>query len=340
MEKSEKDIEGLIYDYLAGELSEEKQKELLAWINADDAHQKMFSDAVDFWAIAHVPYFSAQAKKDFSRYFTTPSTLKKQTSKFFLSNRSKWYQIAAAVLLLFVVNFGFFRAGQYMQKDKETVSYCETTVPMGSSTKMVLPDQSVVWLNAGSTFRYSTDFNKSARTVELKGEAYFEVAHDSLKPFIVKSSHLDIRVLGTHFNVKAYEDEENTQVSLVSGKVHVHVNSDDATVSNDINLYPNEQLSYNKAEKTLKIQDVKGSDTYTWIKGKIQFENQTFDRIAKDLERRFNVHIIIESSFLPNEVFTGSFSLDYSFSDIMREIDMDKKYVWMRKGDTIIIGDK
>lgn len=122
---------------------------------------------------------------------------------------------------MIVVSVGtasYYIGTRHNQPKSAALAYFETTTPMGAQTKVVLPDQSVVWVNAGSTLRYGSDFNTNGRSVQLDGEAYFEITRDSLKPFIVKSKRLDIKVLGTSFNVKAYGMDETNRCHSGVGK--------------------------------------------------------------------------------------------------------------------------
>ena len=162
-----------------------------------------------------------------------------------------------------------------------------------------------------------------------------------MRPFVVKSGKLDIRVLGTCFNVKAYDNEETIDVALVSGKVNVHLDDDNKEEkAKDIVLVPNRMISYNKETSQVKMSKVDGASIYAWTNGRIEFDKQPFDRIARDLERKFNVQIRINSESLHKEIFSGSFSADQTLDYILREVDVEKKYTWKQIGNEFIIEDK
>ena len=313
MEIENKHIEDLIYSYLMGDISEEGRNELLQWLETDDAHKQCLSEMADCWATAHVPLFASDMKADFQKHFGALIDPAIPSEK----------------------NIGT----RHNQPKSAALAYFETTTPMGAQTKVVLPDQSVVWVNAGSTLRYGSDFNTNGRSVQLDGEAYFEITRDSLKPFIVKSKRLDIKVLGTSFNVKAYGMDETTDVTLVSGKVNVSLR-DEVAHAGDVTLTPNRKLSFNKQTNKVRVSEVDAKDALSWMDGSLKFSEQPFMSIAKDLERKFNVRIRVESDPLRKEIFSGSFTKDYSLDKILREVDVDHKYVWTRSGDEIIIKDK
>ena len=329
-------IEDILFDYFSDNLSEAEEKELLQWLESDGSHTDILSEMADWWATAHAPAFASDMKSDFETHF---GYLRATTSQKKTGNKMRmWSMIAASVLILILVGTFSF----YMGKNnvKERMAYFETMTPMGTCSKVILPDHSVVWINAGSSLKYSKDFNQKNREVLLNGEAYFEVQPDSLKPFIVKAGVLDIQVLGTHFNVKAYRDEQIMDVALISGKVNVYLNEKDHSGSNGVILEPNRMFSFNKESKCVKIVNINGEDSYAWINGSLKFIEQPFYRIAKDLERKFNVNIRIDSKSLNKEVFSGSFSSGYSLNEILNEVDVDHKYIWKQNGNEIVIRDK
>ena len=192
-------------------------------------------------------------------------------------------------------------------------------------------------MNAGSSLSYNKDFSDKFREVYLKGEAYFEVTPDSLKPFVVKSESLNVKVLGTTFNVRTYEDENLVNVVLRTGRVDVSLNGSNQKV---IELQPNEKLSYNKVNKELEKIPVNADDVCEWINGKMKFTKVPFGILAKDLERRYNVKIVIESKSLREEAFTGSFTSEHTIYDVLREIDVEKQYKWEQTGNVFVICDK
>lgn len=330
-------IEELLFSYFAGELTEDQGKELSDWLDSDEENRQVLFEMADWWATAHVPLFASGRKADFEKHFGSliqPVSQKKQSRRLW----STWGKVAAAVLLLLSVGVTSYRLG-IRKGDDAQLAYFETSAPLGSQSKVVLPDHSVVWVNAGSSLRYSKDFNKKNREIHLEGEAYFEVARDTLKPFVVRSEALSVRVLGTRFNIKAYKDDQTIDVSLVSGKVNVSLD-DKAKHKEEVELRPNRMLSFNKETDRVEVKEINGNNAYDWTNGTLRFEGKSFRQIARDLERKYNIHIRIESKTLEKEVYTGRFSGYYTLDDIFREIDVEHKYVWKQQGDEIWIKDK
>ena len=215
---------------------------------------------------------------------------------------------------------------------------CQMEVPLGSQTKVVLPDGSVVCLNSGSVLKYDPAFvrNKN-REVYLVGEGYFEVHKNTEKPFIVHTEDLNIKVLGTVFNIRAYKEEPNIEVALVEGKVNVFSQSEE---KGNIVLRPNQRAVYDKKTRVLFSDAVDAEAKALWTTGRLSFVNESLADIMKDVERRYNVHIIIEAESMKTEIFSGSISSKLSLDEILDYLDVDDKYKWMQNGNVITITDK
>lgn len=163
-------------------------------------------------------------------------------------------------------------------------------IPYGNQSRIVLSDSTVVWLNAGSRLCYPTVFKNKTREVLLLGEAFFEVAKNPNKPFIVKTSDLEIRVLGTKFNVSSYEEDELVQTVLKEGSVDIR-RPGVLFFDHHVVLKPNQMASFDKTTNLTTIQNV-DVDFYTlWTKGLISFEDIELNRVTKQLERFYNISI-------------------------------------------------
>ncbi|MEJ7558497.1 MAG: FecR domain-containing protein [Pedobacter sp.] len=158
----------------------------------------------------------------------------------------------------------------------------------GEQYSVDLPDGTKVWLNAASSLKFPTTFaSLSNRIVELTGEAYFEVARDKSHPFIVKTNKQDIKVLGTHFNVSSYPDEQVTKTTLMEGSVKVVSKNNASSVAT---LKPGQQAQL--SSKALKVKEVDLSESTAWKDGDFNFENEEFSSILRQVSRWYNVEII------------------------------------------------
>jgi ferric-dicitrate binding protein FerR (iron transport regulator) len=196
-----------------------------------------------------------------------------------------------------------------------------------------LPDGTQVWLNADSRIAYNENFQGGIREVSLEGEAYFDVVRDEKRPFIIHTTAIDIKVLGTAFNVRSYANEKNTETSLIRGSIEVTlVKSLD---KKKIILKPNEKLIVNNNQELLQSTNhnepvmTLGKVNYnnhdktavetSWVKNKLSFDQESLENIALKLERWYDVKIEIKDSNLKNELYTGFFE-DKSLQEVMEAL--------------------
>ena len=242
-----------------------------------------------------------------------------------------WSLRAAAVLVLALITGGVF----YMRARQDLLSrqWHTITTPYGAKTKIILPDSSAIWLNAGSNLKYSREFGVKGREVHLSGEAFFDVFHDPDLLFSVKTSELTIRSYGTAFNVKSYPDEGTIETTLLEGSIGVTRTSTDKKRRDEVLLEPNQRVVYYrnihtmgapqaaselenapavtpepKKQKTTYLIS-KGIDTkeYTsWKDGTIFISGESLEELVVKLERKYNVNIHFESEILKSLRFTGS----------------------------------
>jgi len=174
-------------------------------------------------------------------------------------------------------------------------------VEKGQRIKVVLPDSTLVWLNSASALVHHNQYNLSDRTVELSGEAYFEVHKNKDLPFIVKTPNFDVKATGTSFNIKAYPEDDNDIVTLISGSV------DMITTQAVYNPEPNQQMVYNKQTKTVAGRSELNAELFTlWRSNTIRYNNENMDHVARDIERIFNMDVSFDKENIKSYQFTGS----------------------------------
>jgi transmembrane sensor len=191
------------------------------------------------------------------------------------------------------------------------VSYHTLTVPAGCKmVQLMLADGTTVWLNNTSTLKYPTAFTGPGRKVELTGEAYFEVKHDATKPFEVLTKDMTVHVLGTSFNISAYNDDANSQVALVQGSVALLAGS------NQKQLVPGELATFETGK--LSISSVNTDEYTSWRKGYLIFKQASLEQIVKQLSRYYGEHITIDIQALNHETFSGRLDLQNNIEQIMQ----------------------
>lgn len=258
--------------------------------------------------------------------------------------RKTWLSII--VVVAFSLSAYFFRGYLFPLKLGEEVATLK-----GVKSKLQLPDGTTVWVNSDSKIRYANDFGKARRDVWLEGEAYFDVKHDSKHPFVVHTAKMDITDLGTVFNIKCYPDDSTTEATLIRGKIDVSLLT---RKGEHITLSPNEKLSIYLERGQMKSRITKLNELISkpgnnmpdseallipetaWVNNKMIFDDNTFEDIAKTLERRFDIDVEFQQSDLKGYHFTGTFE-DEDLKQILNILKVTKPFDYELNGKTLII---
>jgi transmembrane sensor len=183
-------------------------------------------------------------------------------------------------------------------------SWTEIHSPLGSRTKFQLPDGTQGWLNGGSSIRYYPQDFRKHRDVEISGEAWFDVPHLNAQCFRVITPSFDVKVLGTRFNIVAYDDDKNVQVILERGKVQI-LGKKDGLVKGELD--PDEQIIYDKNSKKISKTGIDAKSYTSWKDGLLIFKNIPMSEIARRLEHKYNVDIILHGDSLKSSIFRATF---------------------------------
>ncbi|MEG1545137.1 MAG: FecR domain-containing protein [Tannerellaceae bacterium] len=217
-------------------------------------------------------------------------------------------------------------------QQEEDVTLNTVEVPDGQRASLTLSDGTKVWLNSQSKLTYPTRFSENDRNVKLEGEAFFEVTHNGRVPFIVHSSLMDIKVLGTRFNVKVYTNEV-AFVTLAEGKVEIATTDNE----NKLTLKPHEQASYSKEGGLNLVKQVDTEAITSWTDGEMCFVNRRLDEIVKDLERHFEVKITIRDSRLAAELFSCRFKESTSINQVLNLLKETRNLDYSTNGNIILL---
>jgi transmembrane sensor len=338
-------IDEIILAFLKGGITFEEKTILKQWIDSDVSNKEYFRQIYVLWKGTGIASASKdntdKAFKQVYKHISEPGTHQENYSE----GKSQFIQLVstsflkwAAVILISLGAGALIHLG-YQRLDKNRVSDVaqnEIIVPLGSKSKILLPDKSEVWLNAGSRLTYSMTYGNKLREVNLIGEGYFKVAKMAGKPFIVHTSKAQIKAIGTEFNVKAYPDEKMVETILVKGIVAVRKTSDketskDFTNQNSVLLKPGQKilifketdLSLNETQtdksKTQNIQKKEGKlantivnlETSTiavetsWKEPRWIIEGADLTHLFVELGRRFNVTISLTNTELNKYQFSG-----------------------------------
>jgi transmembrane sensor len=217
----------------------------------------------------------------------------------------------AAILMIPVLGFGLFMTFKYLSTKHSQISvnqaYNEVFSSVDAITKVSLPDGSYVWLNHSSTLKYPAMFKGDFRTVELTGEGYFEVAHNPKIPFIVKTGEIQIKALGTTFNIMAYPDEDRIETSLINGRVELQRTEPDGNVIPLLEMKPSELAIFHKSNDQISRISIDDDRYFSWKEGKLVFNKEPIGGVVKKLSRWFNVDIKVKDPELLDLTYTGTF---------------------------------
>lgn len=336
MENQIDEFEGLLMDYFKGNITPEEIHRLVVLLKNNTSLQEKYSEMARMYGVVSSPWFEQRKQLNLERLrdklnFTTS---RRNT----LHRRIRiWGNAAVWILAVSCTIFSFYYRNHSIDVPYQP-SYCQIEIPKGGTSKLLLPDSTRVVLNGGSTIRYDASFlHQKERKVFLTGEAYFEVAKNQAKPFIVRTADLNVQVLGTTFNVASYIEDPEVRVSLVEGKVNVFT---DSSMNHPLSLSPNEQAVYCKQSKQLFMKKIDVRPQVAWTTGKMVFVNETLSNILQYIGKKYGVTILIKTRRVYDEYYSGSIDAKLALEEVLSYIDMDKKFVWTRSGSTIMIIDR
>ena len=232
------------------------------------------------------------------------------------------FRYAAAILLL-IVSSSVLTYWLMRSDDSPAlpVTYNTLYTPAGQRARLVLQDGTEVWLNAKSKLVYPSRFEGKSRNVTVEGEAFFKVAKDSVKPFIVSAGEVEMKVLGTQFNVYSYPETGYVETSLLEGSVKVFWAGRERE---GIVLKPDQQVTVLGEE--MKVEPIARKEHFLWREGIYAFENEPLIHILRKLELYYDVRIIVEDSSLFKETYTGKFRQRDSLDDIFRVLQRIRNF--------------
>lgn len=304
-----------LYRFFAGSASVTEKETIKAWLDEKPANRQRLLEERAFYDAVML----ADEK---------PFADKRRPVPPFLRLVRQSLQWAAVILLAFTAGYYAFES---RQETFETAANT-ITVPPGQRVNLSLSDGTKVYLNAGSTFTYPSLFGGDRRTVELNGEAFFEVSANKEKPFVVHTHACDVEVVGTKFNVDAYDRENTFSAALMEGRINVRNNSRPSRV---VHLYPNHKVAL--SDGNLAVSPISDYDIYRWKDGLICFKNLDFIHLMKRIEKYYGIEIVIENPSLSSYSFSGTFRISDGIENLLRVLQKDVDYRYTRSEDGNII---
>ena len=353
----------LVKQQLANLISKEENRELQELLYKNQELQKVYEaifsatdfDSEDDLLESEQSYAAHVVRMHLAGAFEKDEPLAEPELQSYTSPKThKKYIIAASLVIAVMVCFLFpWSSGNSIPEN-------QVGTKKGSKSHIILPDGTSVWLNADSKITYADNFQGETREVSLVGEAYFDVVKNPKKPFIIHTGAMEVKVLGTVFNLRSYPGEMTTEASLLHGMIEVTLNG---TEKKKIILKPNEKLTvlnsgepYQKttlaaSKKILHVEEnlpllaitkihynqKDSSNTETsWVYNKLSFDNETIDRVLSKIEQWYDIEIEVQDEAIQTKHFTATFE-NKSLQDVMEALALALNFTYTEKKGKIMI---
>ncbi len=332
----------LITKYLNGELSAKEAQNLTNWVKESEENKNTFIRYKDVWFASKVSNLSSDkadiAWRDFEKNIeweeeNTNHQLSDKKTRYLFNSFFRW---AVAILIL----IGSVASVLVLRQNiinKKNIGLSELVVTSGKKETLELSDGTKVWLNSESKLLYPEKFMGKERKVFLTGEAYFEVAKNKRKPFIIETSDLLVQVLGTSFNICSYTEDSYIVTTLVSGEVQIS----GLQAENNILkiLEPNQKATFFKETKEIELSYVDVNLYTSWTNNNIIFNNLKFSEVITRLERWYNVKLEYNENLFSETRITAKFLNDESLIEVLDVLKIPGKFNYSVIGSTIILDE-
>ncbi len=326
-------MEDQIWNYIAKRLTgvetEESKLYLNRWLNASEKNVQLYEEAKQLWQwTGLLPSTKKQTETGVLIHSAARQAKRKSFKGIFR------YSIAASLALVTSLSVYYLSKSKY--EIAETV-YTVHKALNGKVMKVTLPDSSTIWLNAGSEVSYPKDFHRQkTRAIQLTGEAFFEVTHNEKQPFVVESGKLKTIVYGTSFNVSSYKHNQQSSVTVKTGKVGVLLRED--SLGKPTMLLPGNRLVYHRDNGKLETSSVYTDEVAAWINGDLLFDQATPEEVFAALERKFDIAFDFSSTKFNGCKVTAKFP-NQSLKTILTALSASLYIKFKEHGKTIeIIG--
>ena len=319
----------ILIRYITGQADPIEIKQVRAWASVSGERQKELARMKNIWILGGL-------ENDLDQLIREPEIRRildqiRLTDGKGRSKKIRLNLLKYAAALLFIIGLSG-AAGYFISKRAVPSSgYAAIIVPKGERSKVVLPDGSTVQLNGGSRLTFSPAFQAEKRTVFLEGEAYFDVTHDRLHPFIVETDRLQIKVLGTKFNVSNYPDDQIITTYLEEGKVEITMDGQDDTL-----LRPFEALEFNRTSGKVSKKVINDNRFSDWTRGVLNINGETIEEFAKKLERRFDIRIVFGDDKIRKRIYSGSIK-DESLDTVLEALRFASSLRYEKQGKRVLL---
>ena len=339
-------IENIIINYLEGTCTEDELRCLSAWLDDSPRNREEFFEVKNIFEKENVCFLSEQEINARWLKLVEAGGLANQGaeqtgSSDMISRKKKrifrsFLRYAAVVIAAAFLGYGTQR---YIASQEE-ILFNEMTIEAGNKSSIILSDGTKVTLNASTTLRYPSRFGRQ-REVWLDGEAFFEVASDTKRPFIVYSQQQAVEVLGTSFNVQAYRGDVYNTVTLLSGSVTLKIFDAQGNRIDERRMEPYEQYRFDLDKGLLSLNTLDNVDKYrSWTDGIYRFRDEKLAVIVSRLEFYYGIKIRIADEQMKNMLYTGAFPLDQPSGEVFSLLNYENKFVIKIEGRNFVLDKK
>lgn len=250
------------------------------WVEANPQHRQLVKDAKGLLSLLQAGPGQTEIAEERARL---QAFIHKNDTPVHRLRNYRWIGYTAASLLFVSMGFLFLKQQLPLAENATQTEFVSQLVPTGKYMNVLLSDSTKVKLGPTSTLRYPKNFNGDKRVVSLNGEGYFEVAHNARKPFIIQTGELEIKVLGTSFNVHAFENDKLSKIALFTGKVEV------SNGTKRLQLIPGQAIVYHKNKAIFSVESFEAAKEKEIMAGVLHFEKATYQEIARQLNRKYGI---------------------------------------------------
>lgn len=305
-------MDELLMKYIKGETTPEEREKVVRWLDEDPEHIHQ--------------YHSLRKLYDISLW--SPIEENQQEEKQTRTFKPVWIEflkVAAVILITFLGTKAFF------DWKEDPVKMQTVIVPAGQRAELLLADGTKVWLNSRSKLKFPDRFQKDARNVELDGEGYFEVTHKEEAPFTVHTSRYDVKVLGTEFNVKAYNSKNQFEASLLKGGVEVS----NMNKSQVVRLRPDEQVISDGSQLIRSV--ILDKNYFRWKEGLLCLDDESIGGLIDKLELYYDVKIIVQQASLMKYHYSGKFRISDGVEHVLKVLQLKHKFTYTKDEEQNLI---